>query len=127
VRDDRRVRASEWPADKINALRLGRRLVAEVPGAGPGRQAFVEIRPVVTAPDKAARREGWVRSDRDREFTLTHWDYDAAMIDGFDYDIGSVLVRSVTVAGEAELAAVLDAWGLRPDGFAYPGETGDPR
>ncbi|MBO2451226.1 hypothetical protein J4573_29320 [Actinomadura barringtoniae] len=33
--------AQEWPRDKLNALRLGQSLIAEVPGSGPGRQAFV--------------------------------------------------------------------------------------
>ncbi|MEV7227253.1 hypothetical protein AB0M79_09550 [Polymorphospora sp. NPDC051019] len=116
-----------WPSEKLTALRLGRRLVAEVPGGGPGRRAFVEIRPVMAESDSDARRQGWTRSDRDRTFRLEHWDYDAGQLDGFDHDIGAVLVRATTVAGEARLVAALEAWSLRPEQFLHPWQTDDPR
>ncbi|GAB3159267.1 hypothetical protein GCM10027290_63960 [Micromonospora sonneratiae] len=117
----------QWPADKLHALRLGRRLVAEVPASGPGRRAFVEIRPRTTPADAEARRQGWSRSDRDRAFELEHWDYDAGRITGFDYDIGAVLVQAMTTIGEAHLVAALGAWNLRPEQFRYPWQTDDPK
>src|SRR5436309_1007680 len=92
-----------WPTDKLTALRLGRRLVTEVPATGPGRRAFIDIRPITTDADTDARQQGWTRPDRDRSFKLEHWDYDAERIDGFDHDIGAVLVKATTVTGEAQL------------------------
>ncbi|MGI5170125.1 hypothetical protein ACQEU3_37815 [Spirillospora sp. CA-253888] len=118
--------ARRWPTDKLNALRLGRRLVTEVFATGPGRRAFVTIAPITTSADAAARRQGWTRADRDRRFRLSHWEYEAERVYGFDYDIGAVLVRSAMAGDEAELVTVLDAWGLRPDRFLYPWQTDDP-
>ncbi|MEV1333181.1 hypothetical protein AB0J20_26820 [Micromonospora costi] len=115
------------PTDKLAALRLGRRLVTEVSASGPGRRAFVDIRPITTAADTDARRQGWTRSDRDRTFKLEHWDYDANQITGFDYDIGAVLVKAATVTGEAQLAATLETWNLRPEQFLHPWQTDDPK
>ncbi|GAA2581635.1 hypothetical protein SMC26_12120 [Actinomadura fulvescens] len=117
---------SAWPTDKLNALRLGRRLVVEVPASGAGRRAFVDISPVAVPEDAEAHRQGWKRADRDRVFRLKHWDYDGAQIDGWDYDLGAVLVREATAGGEAELIAVLEAWELLPEQFLYPWETDDP-
>jgi hypothetical protein len=97
-----------WPTGKLSALRLGKRLVAEVPAAGPGRRAFVDLRPGVTA------------------FTLVHWDYDADLLEGFDHDIGAVRVRDQIVSGEPDLVAAVEAWGLRPEDFRYPWETAAP-
>ncbi|MGX7671228.1 hypothetical protein [Plantactinospora sp. DSM 117369] len=114
------------PTDKLTALRVGRRLVTEVPARGPGRRAFIEIRPITTVADSDARRQGWTRSDRDRAFKLEHWDYDAAHIAGFDHDIGAVLVQTTTVTGEAQLAAALETWNLRPEQFLHPWQTDDP-
>jgi hypothetical protein len=105
----------QWSTDKLNALRLGQRLVTEVTASGPGRRAFVDIRPVATAADTDARQHGWARSDRDRTFKLEYWDYDADQITGFDYDLGAVLVQATTVTGEAQLTAALEAWHLRPE------------
>ncbi len=105
----------QWPTDKVNALRLGRRLVAEVTASRLGRRAFVDIRPITTAADTDAQRQGWSRSDRDRTFKLEHWDYDADQITGFDYDIGAVLVQATAVTGEAQLAEALQAWNLQPE------------
>ncbi|SCF25644.1 hypothetical protein GA0074696_3832 [Micromonospora purpureochromogenes] len=108
-------------------LRLGRRLVAEVPASRPGRRAFVDVRPITAAADADARRQGWTRSDRDRTFKLEHWDYDADQITGFDYDIGVILVQATTVIGEAQLVAALEAWNLRPEQFLRPWQTDDPK
>lgn len=116
-----------WPVDKRNALRLGRRLVTEVPASGPGRRAFVDITPVATPADVVAHRQGWTRADHDRTFRLQHWDYDIDHIDGYDHDIGAVLIRDATSVGEEELTATLEAWDLRPEQFLYPWHTDDPQ
>jgi hypothetical protein len=63
-----------WPPEKLSALRLGRRLVAEVPAA-PGRCAFVDITPILDQRDHLAEHEGWERPDSQRSFRLAHWDY----------------------------------------------------
>ncbi|GAB7043149.1 MULTISPECIES: hypothetical protein [Catenuloplanes] len=117
----------QWQTDKLSALRLGRRLVTEVSSSGQGRRAFVDIRPIRADADHVASREGWVRPDRDRTFKVEHWDYDADQLDGFDYDVGAALVRAATVTGEAELAAILQAWDLLPGQFRHPWDTDDPR
>ncbi|MFE1872001.1 hypothetical protein ACFW9N_14040 [Streptomyces sp. NPDC059496] len=118
---------SDWPVDKLTALRLGRRLVTEVPASHSGRRAFVDVTPARSRADDRARGEGWARGDGGRRFLLKHWEYDGERLDGFDYDIGAVLVASAEAANEAGLLAALTAWGLRPGAFAYPWETDDPR
>lgn len=118
---------SSWPTDKLTTLRLGRRLVTEVPASRPGRRAFVDITPDREAGDAQAALEGWVRGDASRGFRLEHWEYDADRIDGFDHDLGAVLVRGVSAADEPALEDVLARWGLRPDCFGYPWESDDPR
>ncbi|MGZ2361988.1 hypothetical protein LRE75_35880 [Streptomyces sp. 372A] len=90
---------SDWSTDKPTALRLGRRLVAEVSASLPDRRAFVGIRPTRSAPDAQARDEGWVHSDAERSFRLEHWEYDRERIDGFDYDIDSALIESADGRG----------------------------
>src|SRR5215213_5488728 len=115
-----------WPAEKQTALRLGQPLAVEVPASGPGRRAFVTINPVTTPADHQARQEGWKRADPAREYRLTHWDYDADQIDGFDYDLGAVLIQDATATDEAELITTLQSWNLRPDQFLYPWQTDDP-
>jgi hypothetical protein len=100
----------DWPLDRLTALRRGQRLVAEVPASGPGRRAFVDVTPRPTAG-----------------FRLEHWEYDVGRMDGFDYDIGAVLLRTASVTGEAELADTIRAWQLEPDHFTYPWRTDDPR
>lgn len=67
-----------------------------------------------------------MRSDAHRSFRLTHWEYEADRLDGFDHDIGAELVRSATAANEADLALVLTAWHLTPDCFVHPWESDDP-
>lgn len=116
-----------WPTDKLTALRTGQRLVAEVPASRPGRRAFVDFTPVTTPADAQARLEGWKRTDYARSFRLQHWDYDADLIDGWDYDLGAVMIRAADVTGEGELLATLQAWQLRPEQFLYPWQTDDPK
>lgn len=118
---------SGWPLEKLTALRLGRRLVAEVPAARPDRRGFVDIRPRPHDHDIRARSEGWVRASADRGFRLEHWEYDRERLDGFDYDLGAALVNSAEASDESELTAVLAAWGIRPGLFGYPWEGDDPR
>ncbi|MGV9243010.1 hypothetical protein [Streptomyces sp. NPDC003710] len=48
-------------------------------------------------------------------------------MDGFDYDIGAALIVSADAPDESELDTVLNAWGFRPDLFAHPWESDDPR
>jgi hypothetical protein len=85
------------PPGLLNTLRLGRRLVAEVP-AEPGRRAFVDITPERDDLDAQAASEGWQRPDHDRAFRVEHWDYDEQQIDGWDYDIGARQVRAARPA-----------------------------
>ncbi|MDX3549251.1 hypothetical protein [Streptomyces europaeiscabiei] len=118
---------SSWPVDKLSALRLGRRLVAEIPASRPGRRAFVDVRPKRSDPDVQAQSDGWVRSDAERSFRLEHWEYDRDGIDGFHHDIGAVLIGSADATDESELITVLDAWGARPGLFVYPWESEDPK
>jgi len=118
---------AQWQTDKLSALRFGRRLVAEIPASGPGRRSFVDIRPIGTDADREAHREGWSRPGRDRTFKLEHWEYDADQMDGFDYDIGAVLVRTALATDEEQLAEVLQSWKLSPGQFLYPWQTGDPK
>ncbi|AZQ40179.1 hypothetical protein EJ357_01370 [Streptomyces cyaneochromogenes] len=87
----------------------------------------MDITPDRVMRDTQAAQEGWVRGDRSRGFRLEHWEYDADRIDGFDYDVGAVLVRAASAADESALAGVLALWGLRPDCFGYPWESDDPR
>jgi hypothetical protein len=119
--------AKTFPTNKLGALRLGRRLVAEVPASQPGRRAFVNIIPVVTEADKQAARQGWNRRDTARSFRIRHREYDEAMLDTDDYDIGAVLVRTASADGEAALIGVLADWGLHPEQFEYPWDTDDPQ
>ncbi|MGK8555132.1 hypothetical protein [Nocardia gipuzkoensis] len=119
-------RSRQWPTDTLTALRLGQRLVTEVPASGPGRRAFVDITPLTTAVDAEARGQGWKRADYGRGFAH-HWEYDADRLDGFDYDIGAVLIRTAAAAGEPELTAILEEWHLHSQQFRYPWRTDDPR
>ncbi|WIX78671.1 hypothetical protein QRX50_46285 [Amycolatopsis carbonis] len=117
----------QWPTDKLTALRLGQRLVAERPVSRPGRRAFIDITPLITAADTEARRQGWKRADHARTFTLQHWDYAADRLDSFDYDVGAILIKTATVVGEPDLTSTLEAWHLHPEQFLYPWQTGDPQ
>ncbi|WP_404956990.1 hypothetical protein [Streptomyces sp. 147326] len=100
---------SKWPVDKLTALRLGRRLVTEVPASRPDRRAFVDITPVNAG------------------YRLTHREYDGERIEGFDYDIGAALIRSATATNERDLATTLTTWHLHPGLFDHPWNTEDPR
>jgi hypothetical protein len=103
-----------WSPAKQDALRLARRLVAQVP-ASPGRRAFVDITPIRDERDHLAEREGWVRRDVQRSFRLAHWDYDERRIDGWDYDVDARQVRLDTVVGESK---------RRPQGLTAKYPTG---
>ncbi|MBL7258859.1 hypothetical protein [Paractinoplanes lichenicola] len=116
-----------WATEHLTALRLGRRLAVEVPATGPGRRAFVDITPGGVDADKQARREGWTHRSSARAFRVEHWDYDAALIDGYDYDIGATLIRSGHPADESELLTLLREWHLSPRDFTYAWSTADPR
>ncbi|MEU2450757.1 hypothetical protein ABZ605_11925 [Streptomyces sp. NPDC012765] len=118
---------SNWPTDKLTALRLGRRLVAEVPATRTDRRAFVDITPSQTSRDSEARKQGWVPSDADRRFRLEHWEYDNELMEGFDYDIGAVLIASAEATGESELVNTLTDWQLNPHQFVYPWDSEDPK
>jgi hypothetical protein len=39
----------------------------------------------------------------------------------------AVVVQATTVTGEAQLAAALEAWNLRPEQFLHPWQTDDPK
>lgn len=58
---------------------------------------------------------------------MEQWEYDVDRIDGWDYDVGAVLVRSASAADEDELTRAVLGWHLRPDQFMYPWNTGDPQ
>jgi len=118
---------SVWPLAKLSALRLGRRLALEVPATDPGRRAFVDITPGAVEGDAQARREGWTKNSTVRSFRIKHREYDAALLDGFDYDIGATLLRSAEAANELDLLTVLREWQLSPDRFEYAWDTADPQ
>jgi hypothetical protein len=115
-----------WPQDKLSALRLGRRLVAEVPAA-PGRRAFVDITPILDQRDDLAEREGWQRPDSRRFFQLAHWDFNERHLDSWDYDVDARQIRANTVTDESSLLRLVAEWGLTPAQFGYPWDTDDPR
>ncbi|MFJ3722461.1 hypothetical protein ACIPYQ_07775 [Streptomyces sp. NPDC090045] len=99
----------KWPVAKLTALRLGRRLVTEVPASRPDRRAFVDITPANSS------------------YRLTHWEYDGERIEGFDYDIGATLIKSATATNEQDLTTTLTTWHLHPALFDHPWNTEDPR
>ena len=116
-----------WASEKLSALRLGRRLAVEVPATNPGRRAFIDITPGKVEADAQAHFEGWTHRSASRSFQIEHWDYDADLVDGFDYDIGARLLRSVAAVDESELLTVLRDWQLDPSSFLYAWDTADPR
>ena len=113
------------PADKLNALRRGRRLVGEV-AAKPGRRAFIDITPSREQNDDVARCDGWDRSSTQRSITIEHWDHDEQQTTGFDYDIGAERIRGTLATDAAQLVDVLRTWDLQPTSFDYPWNTADP-
>ncbi|MFJ3833840.1 hypothetical protein ACIPWI_38790 [Streptomyces sp. NPDC090046] len=76
-----------------------------------------------------ARKQGWVPSETDRTFRLEFWEYDSELVEGFDYDIGAVLIASAEATGESELVTVLADWQLSPSPlqFVYPWDSEDPK
>lgn len=115
-----------WPTDKLTALRLGRRLVAEVSSSAPLRRSFITIRPETEPEDAAARGEGWNRTSGSRSFLVDHWEYDEERLDTWDYDIGAVHVSRERAEDEAALDQVLARRGLARAAFDYPWRTADP-
>ncbi|WP_433788532.1 hypothetical protein [Actinoplanes sp. CA-252034] len=116
-----------WPLAKLSALRLGRRLAVEVPVTDAGRRAFVDITPGAVERDAQARRERWTNKSSARSFRIEHWEYDASLLGGFDYDVGATQLRGADAADEAELLAVLREWEIDPHRFQYAWDTADPR
>ena len=116
-----------WPAVKLSALRLGRRLGVMVPASQPYRWSFVHIVPSSGPADEAALRAGRAHSDPGRSFLVTHWEFEADRLEGYDHDLGAVRLRWAAPADESELLAVLREWRLAPDDFHYSWDTVDPR
>ena len=116
-----------WASEKLSALRLGRRLAVEVPATSPGRRAFIDITPGKVEADAQAHHEGWTHRSAARSFRVEHREYDADLVDGFDYDIGARLLRSVTAADESELLRVLRDWQLDLSSLLYTWDTANPR
>ncbi|GAA1002005.1 hypothetical protein GCM10009555_107550 [Acrocarpospora macrocephala] len=115
-----------FPVDKLNALRLGRLLVAEVKASRPECRAWVAIHPLRIDVDRAAQREGWTRSDARRSFRLTHREFLTEHLDGWDYDVGSSEIKRTVATDEADLLAQLRAWGVPPEHLTYPWNTDYP-
>ena len=92
-----------WPTDQLNTLRLGRRVVAEVPSSAPLRRSFITIRPETEPEDAATRSEGWNRTNSARSFLVDHWEYDEERLHTWDYDIGAVHVSRERAEDEAAL------------------------
>lgn len=80
------------------------------PGIAAGSSRIRGHPPRQTEADVQAPDEGWVRSDVDRDFRLDHWEYDRERIDGYDYDIDAVLIKSAEAPDESELITVLNTW-----------------
>ncbi|BAL86142.1 hypothetical protein AMIS_9220 [Actinoplanes missouriensis 431] len=116
----------DWPAVKLAALRLGRRLGVLLPASQPPRWSLVHIVPSSGPADEAARRSGRARSDPARSFRVTHWEFEADRLEGYDPDLGAVRLRHADAADEAELLAVLREWQLRPEDFEHSWDTVDP-
>ncbi|BBH66300.1 hypothetical protein ACTI_29850 [Actinoplanes sp. OR16] len=112
-----------WPAVKLTALRLGRRLGVRVPASQPHRWSFVHIVPSSGPEDVAGGR---ARVDAARSFRVTHWEFEADRLEGYDQDLGAVRLRHAEAADEAELLAVLREWRLRPADFEHSWDTVDP-
>ncbi|MEV6299602.1 hypothetical protein AB0M02_09375 [Actinoplanes sp. NPDC051861] len=115
-----------WPPIELAALRLGRRLGVRVPASQPHRWSFVQIVPSLGPADEEARRSGRVYSDAARSFRITHWEFEADRLEGYDNDLGAVRLRHATAGDEEELLAVLREWRLPPGGFRYSWDTVDP-
>jgi hypothetical protein len=91
------VGADEWPEDKLGALRLGRRLVVEVPASRPGRRAFVSLQ------------------------------HAEEYLDTYDYDVGAERILRMEASDETELSEIIGSLGLVPMSFQYPWDTADPQ
>jgi hypothetical protein len=116
----------DWPAVKLSALRLGRRLGVLMPASQPHRWSLVHIVPSSGPDDEAALRAGRPRSDARRSFRITHWEFESDRLEGYDHDLGAVRLRQADAADEAELLGVLREWRLRPRDFEHSWDTVDP-
>ncbi|WP_229071935.1 hypothetical protein [Actinoplanes sp. DH11] len=115
----------DWPAGKLAALRLGRRLGVLVPASQPHRWSLVHIVPSSGPADAAALRAGRPRSDPARSFRVVHWEFEADRLEGYDQGLGGVRLRHAEAADEAELLVVLREWRLRPMDFEHSWDTVD--
>ena len=100
---------SGFATDKLNALRLGRVLVTEVPASEPTRRSWVAIYP--GAETRAAgedSREGRTFRVFHREFSRQHIMEDRWCGPGD----GMWDLRSTRVEGEAALMELLRNWGV---------------
>ncbi|GAA4576477.1 hypothetical protein GCM10023193_77550 [Planotetraspora kaengkrachanensis] len=112
-----------FPVGTLNALRLGRLLVAEVMASRPECRAWVAVHPLLTDADSAAQREHWTRSDARRSFRLTHREFLTEHLDGWDYDIGSSEIKRTVATDEADLRVRLRAWEVPPEHLTYHWDT----
>jgi hypothetical protein len=110
-----------WPPVELAALRLGRRLGVSLPASMPHRWSFVHIVPSAGPGDAAP-----VRADPARSFRITHWEFEADRLEGYDHDLSAVRLRDAHAADEEELLAVLREWRLPPAGFRCSWDTVDP-
>jgi len=94
--------------------REGRALAAEFP-AGAGRRAFVVIRPeggATTLEESLQRAKAEGALPVAGSFTVSHYEYDAKMLGGFDYDIGRTCHGEIQVTTVEEAEAVIARWGF---------------
>ncbi len=101
------------PAEKLNALRLGRPLTVEVPARSTDRRAWVAIYPEHDTQNDRAAAEQWTRGARDRTFNVLHREFDRVYI---DQDLwcgpgdGMWEVRAAYCESEERLLELLADW-----------------
>ncbi|MEV0415512.1 hypothetical protein AB0I68_33255, partial [Streptomyces sp. NPDC050448] len=54
-------------------------------------------------------------------------EYDGRRIDGFDHDMGAVLIASADATNESARVTVLTEWQLSPHQFVCPWDSQDPK
>ncbi|MEM6784068.1 MAG: hypothetical protein AAF624_10095 [Bacteroidota bacterium] len=118
------------PLKRLNALRTGRSLAAEVPASEPGRRAFVVIVPQCPTPRE--QPDAWLYTDRhyqtqptrvlrspsfitgfdilriehDAKYTYRAWGWDADVA----WADATTRAKRVFVAAEDEIEAALAPW-----------------
>jgi len=109
------------PLIYLNALRVGTRVVVEVPATMLDRRACVAIYPHLDEEDRRAEGEGWRRYTPERIFTVRHMEMDQAYIDEGWYEGfgGYWELRTAEVVGEDGLERLLGDWGVSPDALRY--------